>query len=188
MHRPISILLGAALLVIVIGSFAVWSLVDPTLALSGSVVREPTPTGRATDEPSPHGGLGNTRDDVESAYGVPGGLQGTMISYQNGHYAATYLNGRATALLVSFARSPTTVANARKAARALIPTDSVYVGTLSAGSGRVADVYQSARLGSRVDAPTPDVPSGQFVVIYDTDRSGAVKNVLLSVGGIPRNP
>ena len=183
MLRRVTILIGAALLLIVVGGAVEFNQTSLTAALSDHAT---TPVARnPSDEPSPRGGLGNTRADVESAFDRPTGLQGTMTAYQDGKYAVTYVNGRATAILLSYSASPVKLAQARAAARAYLPDDSVFVGTLGAGAGRVADVYRSARLGSKVVPPTPDVPAGQFAVVYETDRTDAVKNVLLIVGRPP---
>ncbi|HVC33778.1 MAG TPA: hypothetical protein VNL16_09740 [Chloroflexota bacterium] len=190
MLRRVVIFCAAALLLIAIAGTVQLGQVDPTVALSLALLAGPpaipTPTPAASDEPSPRGGLGNSRKDVEAAFGLPTGLQGTMIAYRDGQYAATYADGRATAILVSFADSPRTLAVARKATHAYIPDDSRFIGTLSAGPSRIADVYQSARLGARV-APIGGTPRGQFAVVYETTGPDAVKDVLFIVGQIPQS-
>lgn len=188
MLRRATILAVLVLLLAAVATAAQVSHVSPTdaLSISPSARSRPmaTSTAVASNEPSPPGGLGNTRIDLETVYGDPTGLQGTMIAYHKGRYAATYVNRRATAILVSYGSAPSSLAMARKAAAALIPSDSVFVGTLNAGPSRIADVYQSKKLGEKVAPPTDGVPRGQFAVVYETDRSAGVKNVLLTVGGV----
>lgn len=189
MLRRVVILGAAVLLMIAIGGAVQFGYVSPTVALSiapnAAALTSPTSTPVSSNQPSPPGGLGNSRDDLEKAYGSPTGLQGTMIAYREGKYAATYVDGRATSVLVSYPTAPPSLEASRAAMRSLLPTDSVFIGTLGAGPSRIADVYQSARLGARVAPPVAGTPRGQFVVVYETDRSGAVKDALLTVGPIP---
>jgi len=162
---------------------------DPVAPLVGRVV----PTAVPTDprEPSPPGGLGNTRGDLERVYGTPTGLRGTMIAYRNGTYAATYAGGRAQAVLLSFdsiadGGRPTLEA-ARQRAQRLIPLDSIFIGTLRAGPDRIADVYRSARLGALLDMPHRSAASGQFAVVYEIDAASTVRMVLLTASALPTN-
>jgi hypothetical protein len=189
MLRRVELLGATVLLMIAIGMAVLFSRVSPTAAFpdSLSVIPRPTATSTpaSTDEPSPPGGLGNSRDDLESVYGSPTGLEGTMTAYRDGKYAATYVDERAMAILVNYQDAPLALAAARKAVHALLPSDSVFVGTLSAGPSRIADVYQSSRLGEKVAPPTEGVPRGQFAVIYETDRSDLVRGILLRVGRLP---
>ncbi len=189
MLRRATIFAALALLLAAIAGSARVGRVSPTDALSISSMAGPRPSATSTaagaDEPSPPGGLGNTRDDLEQIYGVPTGLQGTMIAYHDGRFAATYVNGRATAILVSYGSAPSKLSTARAGTKALIPSDSVFVGTLSAGPSRIADVYRSKRLGEKVPPPASGVPRGQFAVVYEMDRTAGVEHVLLTVGAVP---
>src|SRR5579884_2020822 len=189
MLRRATIFAALALLVAAIVVSARVGSVSPTDAFSLSPMAGPRPTATrtatASDEPSPPGGLGNTRDDLEQIYGAPTGLQGTMTAYHDGRYAATYVNGRATAILISYGTGAPRLASARNGARSLIPSDSVFVGTLSAGPSRIADVYRSRKLGEKVAPPTSGVPRGQFAVVYEIDRAAGVEHVLLTVGPVP---
>lgn len=178
----------AACFVFAIARVSHFGRLSPVVALSlvpSQMMASTSPTPSSSDEPSPPGGLGNRRGDLEKVYGGPTGLQGTMIAYHAGQYAATYVDNRATAVLVSYATGPVALATARKRTRSLMPRDAVFVGTLGDGPSRIADVYQSARLGAKVVSSSPGVPTGQFVVVYESDSSGAVKDVLLTVGQVP---
>jgi len=189
MVRRLALFAVAALLLIAIGGASRLGHLSPVAALSLVSFGEPpaSPTPAPFTQPSPRGGLGNTRRDLEGIYGRPTGLQGTMTAYDDGKYAATYVDDRATAVLLSFSADPVTLAAARARARSLLPSDAVFVGTLGAGPSRVADVYQSAHLGTAVATPPAGTPKGQLAVIYDLDTSGGVKNVLLTVGQVPQS-
>ena len=187
MFRRLALLAGAALLLIAIGSASRLDHLSRVVALSFVPLGEPTasPTPAPFTQPSPRGGLGNTRRDLEDVYGRPTGLQGTMIAYHDGKYAATYVADRATAVLLNYSADPVNLVTARERARSLLPSDAAFVGTLGAGPSRIADVYQSAHLGTEVAPPSDGTPRGQLAVIYDLDASGGVKNVLLTIGQVP---
>ena len=182
------LLAGVLLACVGLASVFIFSGISPALALRVST-EAPTSTPTATaapGEPSPPGGLGNTRADVEKVLGRPTGLKGTMIAYGEGTAAVSYTDGRAVGILVPFDIPPaSTLAARRKAVQRYLPTDGVFVGTMAAGPGRTADVYRSQRLADKVAPPNSQDPKGQFVVIYEFDQSGTLKDALLSVGGIP---
>lgn len=190
MRRRVILPLMASVLILGVGILLQLGRLSPTAALSFPLdapftpTVSPTPTV-ASDEPSLPGGLGNRRRDLESVFGSPTGLRGTMIAYLDGEYAVTYTDGRATSFLISYRDSPVPLTVARKAARSRLPPDSIYVGTLRAGPSRIADVYRSARLAAIVPSLASLAPRGQLVVVYDTNQAGAVADVLLNVGGIP---
>lgn len=144
----------------------------------------PTPTINA-NQVSPPGGLGNTRSDLESTYGNPDGLKGTMVSFQNGSVAASFEASRAIQLLITFNAPVGDLDQARARIKILVPDDSTPVGTMDVGATRVADIFHSTRLQQRVFMPTPGAPSGQYVVVYEPDSTGAIKAALLSVGNVP---
>lgn len=138
------------------------------------------------DEPAPAGGIGNTRSNIEQVYGQPTGLTGTMIGYKNGQDAATYTHDRATSLLVSFpGQDQLTLQAAHSRIQSLLPTDVSFVGTLSVGSNRTAEIYNSSRLAKYVPSTDPKVPAGVIAVVYQTDAQGHVTQALLNVGGLP---
>jgi hypothetical protein len=138
------------------------------------------------NEASPPGGLGNTKRDLEATYGATDGLQGTMLSYRSGSLAASFTLDRATSLLVNFGNPPVTdLGIARGRVQAFMPLDSTLVGTIGAGANRVAEIYHSDRLATKVVAPHASDPSGQFVVIYQSDSSGAITQALLAIGSAP---
>lgn len=179
--------LGVGLFLVAVGSTVKFAQINPSLALYAEAVPTTSSTAKVASEPSPPGGLGNTRNNLEKLYGQPTGLQGTMTAYHNGKEAATYTNGRATALLLTFsANRPTSLAAGRKATQPFRPGDSEFIGTLSDGPNRTADVYRSQALGKYVAPPSPKDPRGQYVIIYEFDQTGSVKDVLLTVGSIPK--
>ena len=186
MHRKL-LLAGVLLACVGLASVFIFSGISPALALRAPTeTPRPSPTA-APDEPSPPGGLGNTRADVEKVLGSPTGLKGTMIAYGEGSAAVNYADGRAIGILVPFDTPlASTLAARRKAVQRYLPTDSVFIGTMAAGPGRTADVYQSQRLAKKVTPPNSQDPKGQFVVIYEFNQSGTLKDALLSVGGIPK--
>lgn len=190
MIRRSFLLSGSAFVVVAAASLAGWGNAGLSAA---RLPWTPTASARLTaapDEPSPPGGLGNRRADLERVYGPPTGLRGTMLAYQNGAFAAGYRGDRATSLLLSFRPAHLSpLAAARQRVRSLLPPDSRLIGTMGAGPNRTADVYASHRLARKLgaDAPTGE-PNGRFVVIYQTDRAGNAESVLLNVGGIPTKP
>lgn len=143
----------------------------------------PTPVVSANQVSAP-GGLGNTRTDFEETYGTPTGLQGTMVAFRDGAVAATFDGSRATRVLITFAKPVDDLDRARAQVKPLAPPDATLVGTMQVGANRVADLFHSARLATQVVAPL-HTPSGQYVVVYLSDNSGAIKQVLLSVGRVP---
>src|SRR5438309_11836716 len=97
-------IIGLGLIACFLAAVAVVATSNATLVSAGPFPWTPTvPTPSVSDnELSPAGGLGNTRQDLERAYGAPAGLQGTMISYLGGAYAVSYDQDRAVHLLVNF--------------------------------------------------------------------------------------
>jgi hypothetical protein len=155
---------------------------EATSSLATTTTPAPNP-----EDPSPPGGLGNRRADLEKLYGQPTGLRGTMIAYQKGAPAVTYRQDRASALLVSFdATSRVSLEQARTRIQGLLPPDRVPIGVLGAGVGRTADMYHSDRLATKLAPPSASDPPGEFVVIYESGTTGAIEAALLAVGGIPK--
>jgi hypothetical protein len=146
-----------------------------------------TPTPSDPNEPSPDFGLGNTRTTIERILGSPSGLKGTMISYEGGNVAFSYQDGRASGVLIAMSGNDGTLDRARQKVQAILPTDRVLVGTMDAGAHRIADVYESARLGALAAPPTPSATRGQFVVIYEDDGKGTIQDALLLVGDVPKS-
>jgi hypothetical protein len=131
------------------------------------------------------GGLGNTRSDIDEAYGQPQGLLGTMLSYRDGAIGVRFTQERATAILVRLSDPPTNdVDLAREKVRALAPPDSVLIGTMGAGPNRIADLYESARLATKVVAPGVSESGGRFVAIYQGYSTGVLTQVLIAVGSV----
>jgi hypothetical protein len=148
---------------------------------------QPSPTASDPNEPSPDYGLGNTRASIERALGNPTGLKGTMIAYQGGNLAISYQDGRASGVLIAIPRTSCTLDAARQKVQAVLPADRVLVGTMEAGAHRVADVYDSARLGTFAAPPATTATRGQFVVIYEDDGNGSIQDALLLVGDLPKS-
>src|SRR5439155_26188382 len=118
MRRRTFILSGFSFLLLAGGSAA--GLVHASVPSNGAFPWTPTsatPTPTISgNEPSPPGGIGNTRSDLEQVYGSASGLRGTMVSFSNGGVAASFTVDRAYSLLVSFGGVPVTdldVARAR---------------------------------------------------------------------------
>jgi hypothetical protein len=129
--------------------------------------------------------LGDPRSAIERALGPPTGLSGTMIAYSGGKLAIAYQQDRAAGVLVSFANDHSDLAAARGRVQTMLPSDRVLVGTMAAGANRIADVYQSARLSTDSALATPTSTPGQFVVVYEEDGTGAIRDALVVVGDIP---
>jgi hypothetical protein len=154
------------------------------LNLPGST---PTATAVASKEPSPSGGLGNSRSDLDAAYGSPNGLRGTMLSYAGGTRAVSYVDNKAEGILLTFSASdPPGLPDARKRVTSLLPLDAAFDGTVGAGPHRVADLYHSTRLASIAMPATPTARPGQFVVVFESDPKGAIRTALVAIGSVPR--
>jgi hypothetical protein len=186
MGRRYLLVIGSIALLLAVGGLASSAraldfLNPPTSAIT------PTPSATPADanEPSPSLGLGNTRESIERTIGKPTGLTGTMLAYAGGKVAVTYQQGRATGVLVNFGKDHATLDTARGQVQAMLPSDRILIGTMAAGANRVADVYQSTRLGSTTSLATPSPSPGQFVVVYEDDGTGRIRDALLVIGGIP---
>lgn len=146
----------------------------------------PTPVVSSNQVSFP-GGLGNTRTDLEKTYGRAHGLKGTMFSFRNGAIAATFSGSRATQILVTFAAPVADLDQARAQVKSFAPPDGVLLGTMDVGPNRVADIFHSDRMAAQIVALHPSDPSGQYVIIYEADKTGAIKDALLAVGSVPNN-
>jgi hypothetical protein len=188
MRRRTFVLSGVGFILLATGSAA--GLAHASVASIGPFPWAP-PASMAVptispNEPSPPGGIGNSLKDLEQTYGSPDGLQGTMISFRKGAIAATFTVQRATSVFVSFGNTPVPELEiARGRIQGLLPPDSTLVGTVGAGPGRVADIYHSNRLASKMPAGPASPRPGQFVVVYQSDSTGAFTQALLTVGGVP---
>jgi hypothetical protein len=188
MPRRIWIVIAAGVLVVV--SLAGFGLSHASLVSAGYLpwtpiaeVSTPVPD---PNQPSPDGGLGNTRANIERVDGSPTGLHGTMIAYQSGQVAITFTNDRATSVFVDLSAKPiTSLDQARAQIANLLPADRTLVGTLGAGPNRIAEIYQSASLARLCPAPSPKDAPGQIEVVYDSTPSNGIQAILLSVGTPP---
>jgi hypothetical protein len=109
-----------------------------------------------------------------------------MLSYLGGKYSFTFQGGRAVGVLVNLANEQAGLDQARREVQAMLPTDRVLVGTMGSGPNRVEDIYQSARIGAKNPTPSTTVPNNQFVVVYEDDGTGVIRDALLLVGDIPK--
>lgn len=181
MNRRILPLIGLSLALVLV---SVVMLDRATEIAAWYPTSEPTLTPPdPSAQPSPAGGIGNERSDIEAVYGIPSGLRGTMIGYQNGSIGVSYTDGRATALLLPLTATPNPhLAEAHRAVQSLLPSDVVFVGTMSAGLNRTAEIYHSARLGAALATP------GQITVIYEMNDAGVVSQALITLGSATATP
>jgi hypothetical protein len=184
-QRTLFMLVACVLCLIVAGIGSSARTIDRAANGKSSPAMTVTPTKVNVADASPRVALGDTQASIEQSIGPPTGLSGTMLAYAGGKLAVAYQQGHATGVLVSFGNDHPTLDNARGKVQAMLPTDRILVGTMAAGANRIADVYQSAHLKAHATLATPTATPGQFVVVYEDDGTGAVRDALVLLGDVP---
>jgi hypothetical protein len=189
----------------------------PTAAATSPVAAGPTPaasptTSQATPSPaappSPTafsgqvanaGGLGNTRADVDAAFGPPTGeTPEHLVAYRKGttEYHVQFLpdlNGRAAliAALPQTNAAPLTLEAAQAAAHALLPKDAQPPNPQPEGNAQfVVERFTSQSLAQALPASafsTGGGSPGQFLIVYarDANQGGRITRFVIGPGNDP---
>lgn len=165
------------------------------------------PTPAASPSPTPFagqvaaaGGLGNTRSDLDSAYGTPAGeTPEHLVVYRKGsaEYHVSFVpdpQGRA-ALIVEVpgqGQQPWALDAATSEARKLLPRDAQPPSAPQEGNEQfVAERYTSATLAQALPAQAftnNGGQPGQFMVVYvkDPQQGGRVTRIIVGAGNDPQ--
>jgi hypothetical protein len=140
-------------------------------------------------EVSPMGGLGNSRVDVERAYGVVTGETRTLLEARRRADGSTFNVGFSTEperarvvvqVLPPERRLPFEAAVLE--ARKLMPTDSEPRAAYPEGNPQyVVERFSSPALG-RAMGPIEGAPNGEYDVVYEKDAQGRVARIVLGQG------
>lgn len=183
---------------------AVPGATPPAAGATASSQANPTPAAAASPTPfsgqvANPGGLGNTRADLDAAYGPPlGETPEHLVVYRKGafEYHVQFvpdLNGRASLLvqLPLVASQAQSLDAAETAARALLPRDAQPPNPQPEGNAQFAvqrftSHSLAAALPAVVFAPGGGAP-GQFLGVYarDPSQSGRVSRIVLGPGNDP---
>jgi len=153
----------------------------------------PTPTAFA-GQVANAGGLGNTRSDVDAAFGPPTGeTPEHLVVYRknNVEYHVGFvpdINGRA-ALIVELPQQPLALDQAQADAHKLLPKDAQPPNPPAEGNDQfVVERYTSQTLAQ---ALPPEVftankgQPGQFLSVYVKDQQGRITRIILGPGNDP---
>ncbi|HEY2593341.1 MAG TPA: sortase [Chloroflexota bacterium] len=141
----------------------------------------PVPTPFAGD-PSQPGGIGNTRTNLEKAFGQASGeTSGKLVVFHHsgGDMHVQFTPDPPRAQLVSEVLNPPLALDAaRNEARKLLPTDTQSRTAAPEGNAQiVVERFTSALLGQALS-----VPSGDFSVIYTKNSAGAITAIDMGLG------
>jgi LPXTG-site transpeptidase (sortase) family protein len=141
----------------------------------------PVPTPYA-GEPSLPGGIGNTRVNLDKAFGQAGGETGGKLVVF--HHPGGDVHVRFTAdppraqLVAEFLNPPLAFDAAVREARKLIPSDTQPRTAAPEGNAQfVVERFSSMQLGQALS-----LPSGDFSVVYTRNPAGAIGSIELGVG------
>jgi hypothetical protein len=162
----------------------------------------PAPT-QAAAPPSPTpfagqvanaGGLGNTRSDVDAAFGPPTGeTPEHLVAYRknNVDYHVGFvpdINGRA-GLIVEVPQQPLALEQAQSEGHKLLPKDAQPPNPTAEGNDQFAvERYTSQTLAQALppEAFTANKGQpGQFLIVYVKDQQGRITRVILGPGSDP---
>jgi hypothetical protein len=150
------------------------------------VVASPTPFN---GQVSAGGGLGNTRADIDAAYGAPTGeTPEHLVVYRknNFEYHVQFvpdLNGRASLIAVQLVQTnqPLELAQAQAEAHRLLPRDAQPPNPNAEGNPQfVVERYTSQTLTQAL-SPAGGQP-GQFLIAYARDSSGRITRWVMGPG------
>jgi len=158
---------------------------------------EPSPT-TFSGQVSPAGGLGNTRSDIDAAYGGPvGETPDHLAVYRKDNFEyhillVPDLNGRAAAIVQlpqASSAATMTLEQAQTAAHRLLPRDTQPPNAASEGNPQfVVERFTSQAL---TQALPPEAFSagggqpGQFLIVYARDPQGSVTRWIIGAGDDP---
>ncbi|GAC1329326.1 MAG: hypothetical protein NVSMB2_28390 [Chloroflexota bacterium] len=146
------------------------------------------------------GGLGNTRSDVDSAYGTPAGeTPDHLVVYRKGNaeYHVSFVpdpQGRAAIVveLPGQGQQPWALDAATAEARKLLARDAQPPNATQEGNDQfVAERYTSATLAQALPAQaltTNGAQPGQFTVVYvkDPQQGGRISRIIVGAGNDPQ--
>jgi hypothetical protein len=164
----------------------------------------PTATPQPSPSPTPFtgqvsklGGVGNTRQDVDAAYGAPIGEtpEHLVVYRKNGiEYHVGYvpdLNGRAALEVVSPQATPQALplAQAQSQAHNLLPIDAQPPNPTPEGNAQfVVERYTSQRLAQAFPAEVFSASGGapgQLLIVYVRDAQGRITRWMIGSGNDP---
>jgi hypothetical protein len=152
------------------------------------------PTG-FSGQVSAGGGLGNTRSDMDAAYGGPvGETPDHLVVYRKSNVEdhvllVPDLNGRA-AVIVQIPPASTDQAQAQAQAHSLLPRDAQPPNAAPEGNAQfVVQRYTSQALAQALPpealSSIPGAQPGQFLIVYALDAQGRVTRWAIGVGNDP---
>jgi hypothetical protein len=165
-------------------------LPSPSASASASPAAASSTTG-ATDQVSPTGGLGNTRADLDGAYGASSGEDaGALVVYQKGaavHYKVNFTTDRPRAAIIAevgAAASPWTMDTATGESRKLFPRDAQPRGGAAQRDGQLAlERFHSSSLGQVIPVVAAlGGAAGDFLVVYQQNAQGQVTDIIVGIG------
>ena len=134
------------------------------------------------------GGLGNTRADIDAAYGTPvGETPDHLVVYRKNNFEYHVqllpdLNGRAALIVTSPQNGqPVALEQAQAEAHRLLPRDAQPPNPTPEGNPQfVAERYTSASLAQALSPSSPD-----FLIVYARDAQGRITRWVLGPGDDP---
>ncbi|MBV9894598.1 MAG: hypothetical protein JO020_10545 [Chloroflexi bacterium] len=134
------------------------------------------------------GGLGNTRSDIDAAYGAPvGETPNHLVVYRKNNFEyhvqlVPDLNGRAGLVATAPQNGqPIALEQAQADAHRLLPRDAQPPNPTPEGSAQfVAERYTSASLAQALSLNSPD-----FMIVYARDAQGRITRWVLGPGDDP---
>ncbi|MBV9355888.1 MAG: hypothetical protein JO023_10215 [Chloroflexi bacterium] len=147
--------------------------------------------GGAFDHASPSGGLGNTRGNVDTAFGTSTGeLPGALVVYRKGgdvQYRVTFTTDRPRAAIIAEveqAGPPWTMDTATGESRKLFPRDSQPRGAAPETSGqRTLERFHSSWLAQAMPVePALGGTPGDFLVVYEKNDQDQVTDIVVGIG------
>jgi hypothetical protein len=140
------------------------------------------------------GGLGNTRSDVDAAFGPPTGeTPDHLVAYRKNNVEyhvgfAPDLNGRA-ALIVALPPQPLALEQAQSDAHKLLPKDAQPPNATAEGNNAFAVERYTSQTLARALPPEAFAANrgqpGQFLIVYVKDQQGRVTRTILGPGNDP---
>lgn len=169
-------------------------------ATTAATPTQAAPTPAQPPSPTPFsgqvansGGVGNTRSDLDAAYGTPlGETPEHLVVYRKGTFEyhvqlVPDINGRAAliAQLPQQGAQPLTLEAAQAEARKLLPTDAQPANPTPEGNADfVVQRFSSNLLGQAL--PSTANQGGQLMAVYARDSAGRITRLVVGAGNDPQ--